>query len=946
MEPTTTPIAPQTNMPPPGGGLTLAQVQAMGGTVNQPAQPTSIADMLNASAAKEAGGGTPNVNSGKGLTLAQVQALGGKVAAGSDQPNGSIEQYQEQSANPASTASNPDPGLWDRILAGTPLNPITIEDVKGQSDPLLLIGNIFSNAISDIPAIAHGVVQLIDPRNWGAILSGLVKGASNITGETVGAISDGLTTGNWSRLGQDTQKATITIGNHPLQSLLGLDGALDATSFGVGAARDAALAASDPAINFSDTPTGQMIARTLLKVQVTKANIANLFAHQTTLTEHAVQLADLSKQLADANNEYTSKANTLDSIKQQYADAATKLSEAKNEVANSIGEDKITKQQGLDAAQEQFDKITQDTLNAQKEAQVSADNRSTLLDKIENETHQQAANQKGEAALKSGLGNQEDNLEGAVSDHVSKSFDEQSELYKQTLGNAKISSDTIIKGLEDYKNKLRDSSKRDSVPLAQAAIDELKLRDIVNSATNEQDLYKKLSDSGVDPKKWENLNPEQLKQEYTPLTSENFKQVRNSLYDGISRKANETSEYQYNSTVKPAFDKAFGDAIKDQYGSDRLDSIKQIDKAWANLKNNPLFKDGTTITLDKITKDWNDFARSVGKTPGGSALIEQIRNFAAERVMTNAEDSLKQGTFDYSKIVKGVDKYENVLGKTLSDRLLQTAQDYKNLEDRRALNDQALKENTKSLKESLNEKKTEINKTRQSIIKESTEKIAEKTEKIKQITTTANKIASDAKAIGGDKPDFLNSIQKIDSPEKLTEFLNKTGKSAEEIGSVVLQKEMSPIDEAFKNATVDGKFNEKLFDPKIVGDVLDRIDKIGKNDESVRSALLGPEKEEALNALREKYDEWQKESKAHKGNLTLAQRAEKIAKGTLIVTILPFGKFFGYRSILEGILPSGDFISAAVKRAKLAGKLVGDISPSLRDTSKVGVITNTAKENK
>jgi len=911
--PASTPPSSAPSSIPPPTTLTPEQVQSMGGQ--------SVAPQT--------------------LTPAQVKSMGGTpAAAGAEQPTGSLSQYQEQSANPASTSVTPTPSAWDKFWSGTPLSPITADETSGGNGGaeggLKLIGSMFANAISDIPAVASGAVQLLEPWKYPAIAKGLVNSAKNITEETAGAISDGLKTGNWSRLGQDVQKAEITIGNHPLQSVLGFEGALSASKFAAGAARDSVIAASDPNVPFEHTPTGQAIKGTIDSINNTKNNIVKLFEHQTTLTEHAQQLNELAKQSIEQNKAYTDAKNTVESFQENIAEQQAKLSDLKTQVESASSEDKANLQEQLNQNQAQMDQAIQDHISAQKDLQTAQDKITQLYTDKVNEVNQETANQMAETRLKSGFDSQETNLNDSVANFARNAYERESGLYKENLGNAQINSDTIVKGLEDYKDALRNVSKRDSVPYAQGAIDELKLRDIVNSSPDEKVLYKRLNESGIDPKKWENLNPDQLHQEYPPLTSENFKQTRNALYEGISRKANETSEYQYNNTVKPAFDKAFADAVREQYGSERVDTIRKIDEAWANLKSNPLFDKDAKLSFDKIVKNWSDFSKSVSKVPGGEEMISRIQNFAAERVLANSENPLKPGTFDYNKILKGLDKYENVLGDQLTTRLLRVAQDNKILEEEQALRTQQLKDQKAQLKQSIKEKVNELKKTKETVIKEATKKAAETKETVASIKAAAKKVESDARDVGADKPDFIKNVQAIDSPEKLQEFLNKSGKTAPELGAVVMRNVFSPVADAVES---------KDFDPKMIGDALDKIDKLGKGDTTVKSALLGPETEADLKNLRDKYSVWEKATEGHKGEKTFASRTKDIATGALILAILPFGKFFGYRKLLSGISPSSDSLAALGERLSGAEKIISNLPG--KKIAEAGVIAKAAeKENK
>ena len=405
---------------------------------------------------------------------------------GSPIGNKEVQDYANQSANPAVTDTNPTPSWWDKVIAGTPFAPADATDTKYDENtswtkPFVTSAKMLANVFSDAPSILAVIpTAILHPINT---VTGLVGAVKNITDESVDAISTGLATGDWSQLGQDVQKTEISVMNHPLQTVLLLDGALESSKNvlrgmipegeNVQAYRDS-LPKSDPMskspYGFSGS-LGQMGLDTVAKIKGyindianAKSNLAKAFTTKSTITEH---LATIQQTLSDK----VASMKTVEDLKGKLTAFTEKpkadVAGAEAKVNANAGEQEALKNQ-LTQEQEKLDE-----LNKQHTEQ----------------TNKTAADQQAEMKLKSGFESPTD-MSSAVSKLFKNAFDRASAVYDKTLGSAKIEVGNIIDALEKYKDELFKGSKTKSADVAQGQIDQLKLRQIVGEGGSEQDIYK------------------------------------------------------------------------------------------------------------------------------------------------------------------------------------------------------------------------------------------------------------------------------------------------------------------------------------------------------------------------------------------------------------------------------------------------------------------------
>ena len=843
-----------------------------------------------------------------------------------------------------------------------------------------------ANTLSDTPAVAAGLVNLLfHPVKS---VEGLITAGNHLLQAGTSAIDTGISTGDWSQLGNDVDKAEITIGNHPLQAVLGLDGAFEGvkgaaqasmdaynsatdpnTNFlqdtktgqainakvtgAANIARDITTAATDPNIKFADTPTGQSLQAVTDKVGAVRDNIAKLFANKTTLTEHTADLANMVQDATAKNASYQGAKSTFDSIQQNVRDLQDEQAQLKQELQSKQGADAAETQAKLDENQAKRDQLEQQAINARKAVDVAKDAADESFVKRIAEVNKETSNQRSEMSLKNGFDSDEKQVGAKVSDFFKKAKSRVSGIYDMTLGNAKVNVDPIVQGLRDYADRVRGENQFKTATGAELAADQLKLRDLVNSdefnsspgISNDQmeglkQLYgenysnlgaqqiKMLEDSGVDKKLWDGKSIEDLKSEFKPFTSENLKGTRNKIYSVVSGAAQEGSSLaHYMKTVAPAFDKSFGEAVRSVYGTDRLNVIKANDADWAELKNNPLSKDENP-PLNKIKANWDSFSSAASKVQGGGELVSKIQNFVGQRILDNAESLANPGEFDAKKILSGLDKYSEVLkdgsdtGRTIAERLQRVADDNRAIDEERAQKAKDLQNAKQQIGMNKAQAKLDLSQEKKAIVSEGNEKASDTAERLKQVNAQAKATEANAKAIGADKPDFVDNVTKINSPEKLESFVSKTGKTAEEVGGVIIHSALKPVMDSIENLN---------FDPEELGRALKQLDKVGGGDPDVRAKMLGASESDIEN-LKAKYEEYQNAAKSEGKGKTFVGRVGNLALGGLMVALLPFGKFFGIRKIFSAITPDASTVADFGNAAKSVSDLAGTTSPIVKET--------------
>lgn len=747
--------------------------------------------------------------------------------------NKELSNYANESANPAGA----DASWWSKQIAGTPLAPATEQDVSGNDknyNPVVQAGKMLLNVFSDAEGIVASIPQaVLHPIKTA---EGLVNSVSSISNEAIDAISTGLATSNWNKLGQDVKKTEISVMNHPLQTVLMLDGALESSKSVLEGFKSKGFSGG---LNEMVDDTSTKAKKYIQDIDNARKNLAKAFTTKSTITNH---LANIQITL----NDKITSMKTVEDLKGQLNSFTEK---PKTDIA--VGEEKISsninKQESLknQLAQEQ---MKLDDLNKQHTEQ----------------TNKMAADQQTEMKIKGGFDSQAD-MGKSVSNLFKKAFDKASAVYDEELGNAKVETGDIVDSLSNYKDELLKGNKFKSADLAQKEIDQLKLRQITGEGGTDTDIYKKLQKSGVNPKLYENMDINQLKTRYQPLTSDYLKTAKNSIYNSIEKGADESSIREYNKTVIPSFDDAFGNAIKDEYGQDRLNKIKETDNLWREFRANPLSSIDNP-TLNDIQKNWKSFTDTASKIEGGKELITKIQNSVGEQILSNAE---RGGEYNPNKIQDGIKKYNSILDDTTKQRL-QSVTD-------------SIKDTTAAEKQ-----QTQIEQTKTQQKTASSEG--------KTLAKEQAKILSDAKTIGNDSADVEKNIMKIDSMEKLNNFLQTSGKTIKEVTPVIIH---ALVEQADKEA---GKPSGANYDLNVIDNFITKMDKLGgetSGGQEVNDALLGGKDSPIatkLNELKDLNEKYKLLDKA--GQKTMTRRIMKAAFGAfLAMGGLGFGRFKGISDI-------------------------------------------------
>ena len=618
-----------------------------------------------------------------------------------------------------------------------------------------------------------------------------------------------------------------------------------------------------------------------------RKNIAKAFTLKSTINNH----------LVDIQNSLDEQMKSFKTVQDNQARLTSLAEKPKTEVAG--GEAKVQ----ANAAEKA--KVQSDLLQAKNK-----------LGEVKQE-YTQKVNTFGDS-MKAEMNTQHDfksetDVGTAVSKLFKTAFDKESGVYDENLGNTKIETGNIVDSLEKYKDELFKGSKTKSADVAQNQIDQLKLRQIVGDGGSESDIYKKLQNSGVNPKLYEKMNLDQLKQRYPALTSDYLKTAKNSIYNSIEKGADESSLREYNNTVKPSFDNAFDSAVKDKYGQGRLDKIKQADANWNELRKNPL-SSIENPSLNVIDKNWQSFVSTASKIDGGQELIHKIQNYVGSDILNNAKTNTG---YSATTILNGIRDYGSMLDEQTKNKLegvLNTVND-KTAIDNQVKNISDIKTQEKTITQEGGVLKDKLNQVKQT-----------------------------AKAIGSDSSDIEQKIMKLNSMEKLNKFVADSGETMKEITPAIMQALMEQADKE------SGKPSDANYDLKVIDNFIKKVNDLGGKEsqgQTVNNALLGGEDSQTFKDFQklEKLNEnYKKLSDATKTKMGTTGRIFKGLFGAfLAVGGLGFGRFKGISDLRSALnwKEAPDEVSGRARIEKIEpfdkGKIV--------KAAKVGAITNVGKDN-
>jgi len=509
-------------------------------------------------------------------------------------------------------------------FSGAPLFPAGKSDVNAGDkgfNPIKIAGKTLGNVVSDLPSIVSGMVNMVVHPIDSA--KGMIEYYSNIAGETFGAIREGLKTGDYSRIEQDLQKATVSMIDHPLQTIAAIEGA-----------KGGAEALKNPMEFAKKTTEG--VTKGLDKGKEVFANAkANLkasglnFMTDSSLHKRTVEVADTIGHQIDTQKKVTDLQKELDNMSKKTTEKVS----AKEGDIQAKKTQQIQKELELQKAKSEL----ADVGKIQKE----------YVKKASEETMSEAAG-KGFPSLKE--------MQTSVSDFFGSIKDKLGKSYEDNLGNAPIKLDGFFTGMDKMQTYLKSISDSKTIKALNPILENLKLRDMVTKYSgDEKGFFNEMAKKGIDP---EFSSLAEYQKEYPAMTSENFKGTRNVIKETI-KSNNMDALKMYDKTITPELKTSFREAIKSEYGDATLKNLDETDKAWTDLMSNPLVGKESPTLLD-IQKNWDAFNKNAEQIPEGQKMIEKLQNYTTEQILKNAQKP--DGSFNVNTINEGVKKFGNVLG--------------------------------------------------------------------------------------------------------------------------------------------------------------------------------------------------------------------------------------------------------------------------------------------
>lgn len=426
-------------------------------------------------------------------------------------------------------------------------------------------------------------------------------------------------------------------------------------------------------------------------------------------------------------------------------------------------------------------------------------------------------------------------------------------VYEENLGNAPVQLDGFFSGIAKVQDYLRGISDTKTLKALNPIIENLKMRDMMTKyAGDEKGFFNALAKEGIEPK-YGSLA--EYAQEYPPLTSENFKGTRNVIKQTI-KDNNLDALKNYDKNVTPNITKDFRDAIQKEYGDATLGRLDAADKAWADLMDNPLVKQDAP-TLTDITKNWDAFLKNAEQLSEGQALVEKMQNYAGEQILERARQS--SGEYSTTTLNTDLKKYSNILGDDAKAKI----------EGVISLNN-TLSKAVETTKEVVEKKKTEVAKAK---------------EEVKKLTEEQTQIKKEAKSIGETPDKVISTIKNIKTVDELNSFMEKTGKSIEDIRKITIQSIIEKVDPKL----IEDK--NVPFDVEKTGEVIKELKEIGKSEDGieykkVNNEILGEEGIKTIVDLEKKFEEYKNLKTAAGKN-----SAGRLIKGAFGAMLVAFGHF-------------------------------------------------------
>lgn len=763
------------------------------------------------------------------------------------------------------------------FVQGKPAFPATGKDIGQNGGPQDIV-KILGNTFSDAPAVLKGMVDIVaHPINSA---KGIAEYYGNIASTSFNAIKESIKTGNMTAINQAIDDAETSVIDHPLQAILAFEGAKGAVEGAVDLGKDVQekgvkQTATDKATALYEK--GKDIAKKVGSAYETAKNVVTGNGSDTGFkSKSSIHNATIkaAANLDDVLNKQKEVDDLTEKVK-AFADKTKAESEANKGNLDTKGKEiKQTK-----------DQITQKSAE-QRQAELQlkvAQNELADIQEQQKQISNQAATSTQSEMSRNGFGSIPD-LSKAVTDFFKSAKDKLSKVYDDKLGNAKISLGSVFSGIGKFQDYLRGISDTKTLKAIQPMIDNLKIRDIVSQAGDDNSkLTQMLGKSDVDPRLWHDLDFDRIRQEYPPLTSDNIKGTRNNI-EATIRENNTDALKNFGTNVISAFKDTFRNAIRDNFGQDTLDKLDANDKNWSEIMKNPLSAKENP-TLADIQKNWKSFTQNATQLPEGDQLVKKIQNYAGEQVLDAAES---RGEYSVKKIETGIKKYADILGDTVTKQL----RDVADLIDQKTPEQTAKEQQVDTAKQKIDTAKQD----KQSLQDKKSAQVADQ----KELTDRQKEIDATSKSIGTDSSEIMDRIKGIDTMDGLKKFLADTGKTIEDVRSVVLQSIIENVD---KEA---GKDENAPFDVNRISSYISQVNKIGGDGpegQAVNDEMLGKDGRKAFNDVKEKVDEYNKLKSAK--SKTAAARLVQASFGALLLTI-GFGRFFGARQLLQAFSPAGE----------------------------------------
>lgn len=747
-------------------------------------------------------------------------------------------------------------------FSGAPIAPENATD-DSLGGIMKSIGKMGVNVLSDTPTIAKGLANLVAHPIDGA--KGIVDYYTGIATESLNALETTLETGDTTRLAEDLKKARIALVDHPVQTVLAIDGA-----------RAGFEAAAD-------------LPGKVKNVAQTTADIYNN-GSKSSLAAQVKTVSDVIDKKIDATKTLNDATKTLESFSDKQKDLETQKGKEITGTDEEIAAKKKAQIENTSEYQKaknnlSLAKIAMDHLNEQHDAAVTDAAKST----------QSEMATKGFSSLS--------DMQNGISNLARFAKEKLSDVYDQTLGSAKLSMNNVLSGFDKLQDYFKRTQEKGSLSKEmQGHADTLAIRDFVTkTGADAKTMYQEMGKpdsilSKIDKKtknELQGMTPEEIQKKYPPLTSEDAKATLNNIREEI-RQNNPSALKQFDENVGSAFKDAFRDAVKGEYGQERLSKIDATDRDWADLKKSSLFSKENP-TLNDIQSGWKEFTTAASKLPEGEVLIKKIQSYTAEQILDGAE---RQGKYDFKKVATGFKKFGDVLGEEEKAKLQGVLDMNEQAVTSKAESAAKIKESDQAIKDSF--------KTSQETLKQG-QKESETTKK--GLQDEQDKIQNDMKDIGTTAEDVYKKITGISSVAELKDFLNKTGKSIDEVRAVTLQ---SIVESWNKEAGLAPNAKYNLDNIPALVKKFDDLGGNGPEAQKVSNEILGDKGKKFVNDLRDESKDL-KEAKSAK-NKSAAKRAITATIGALLTAMGHV--FMGPHMIIRGLSGGGEDLPTGRERVQ------------------------------